>query len=144
MFTSKSGQDSDLELPKKPEEPKKAGFPDIEVKNDISTSVIGKGLTIVGNAFSEGEICIEGEFQGDIQCASLRVGERARVIGGLRAEDIIVSGRVEGEIHGERVTLEQSSQISGDIYHQSLAIAKGAVFHGKSYQAGEAKGDGSK
>lgn len=141
MFSSKSDQSTDLDLPTTTEEPKKSTFPEIEVKNDNSTSVIGKGLTIVGNAFSEGEICIEGEFQGDIQCSSLRVGDRAKVFGGLRAEDIIVSGKVEGEIHGERVTLDQNSHITGDIYHESLAIAKGAVFHGKSYQSESGKSD---
>lgn len=144
MFTSKSDKTIDFDISEVAEQPKKSVLAEIEVKHDNTTSVIGKGLTIVGNAYAEGEICIEGEFQGDIQCSSLKVGERAKVLGNLKAEDVIVSGQVEGTIFGDRVTLEGNSHITGDIHHESLAIAKGAVFHGKSYQAEadiEATGD---
>lgn len=106
----------------------------IQVGGGLAKSVIGKDLTIVGNAFSRGEIHVNGDFQGDIQCASLVVGERANIIGNLVADEIIVGGHVEGTIKGRHVTLESNSRIDGDIYHESLAIEQGAVFAGVSYQ----------
>jgi cytoskeletal protein CcmA (bactofilin family) len=37
-----------------------------------------------------------------------------------------------GSIRGVRVTLQSSSHVEGDIFHQSLAIEQGAFFEGKS------------
>jgi len=95
-------------------------------------SVIGEGLTLMGNAISKGEVQVDGEIQGDIQCAQLMVGESARITGGVVAEDVIVRGKVMGSIRGMRVTLQSSSHVEGDIYHHSLAIEQGAYFEGKS------------
>lgn len=106
----------------------------IELAETNSPSLIGKDLTIVGNAFSEGHIQISGDFQGDIQCAYLQIGERARITGNCVADEIVVSGHVKGTLRGRRVTLESKSRIEGDIYHRSLSIDEGAVFAGRSQQ----------
>ena len=95
-------------------------------------SVIGPDLTIMGNLMSKGEVQIDGEVQGDLHCAQVIVGERARVTGGVVADDVVVRGHVMGSIRGSRVTLQSSSHVEGDIYHQSLAIEQGAFFEGKS------------
>ena len=108
--------------------------PGIELAEANTPSLIGKDLTIVGNAFSDGHIQISGDFQGDIQCAHLRIGERARVTGNCVADEIVVSGHVKGTLRGRRITLEAKSRIDGDIYHRSLSIEEGAVFAGRSQQ----------
>ncbi len=118
--------------------------PKIEVADSLSRSVIGKDLTIVGNAFSHGEIHVNGDFQGDIQCASLVVGERAKIVGALVADEIIVGGHVEGTIKGRHVALQSNSRIEGDIYHESLAIEQGAVFAGRSHQTEKVKAEPEK
>ncbi len=100
----------------------------------LAKSVIGKDLTIVGNAFLGGEIHINGDFQGDVQCAFLIVGQRAKITGSLVADEIIVGGQVEGTIKGRHVTLQSKSRIDGDIYHELLTIEQGAVFAGVSHQ----------
>ena len=53
-------------------------------------SIIGEDLTIIGNVNSKGEIQVDGDIQGDIQCGSLLLGDKSQVIGGLMAEDIVV------------------------------------------------------
>ena len=95
-------------------------------------SIIGEDLSISGNVTSKGEIQVDGEIQGDINCGSLLLGDRSHVTGGVIAEDIVVRGRVVGSIRGLRVTLQAQSHVEGDIYHQSLAIEQGAYFEGKS------------
>jgi len=103
---------------------------------DKSTpSIIGSDLTIMGNLISKGEIQVDGEVQGDINCLQLVVGEKAKITGGVVAEDVVVRGHVMGSIRGMRVTLQTSSHVEGDIYHQSLAIEQGAYFEGKSRRA---------
>lgn len=112
---------------------------DIQLADSLAPSIIAKDFTIVGNAYSKGQVQISGEFLGDIECASIVVGERAEITGNLIAREIIVCGKVSGTIKGERVTLEAKSLIEGDIYHQSLTIQEGAVFAGKSYRLETAK-----
>ena len=95
-------------------------------------SVIGEDLTIIGNVTSKGDIQVEGQIQGDIQCGSILLGERSQVTGGVIAEDVVVRGRVTGSIRGMRVTLQAPSHVEGDVYHQTIAIEQGAYFEGKS------------
>lgn len=95
-------------------------------------SVIGPDLTIMGNLVSKGEVQIDGEVQGDIQGTYVVIGERARITGGILAEEIVVRGHVMGSVRGKRVMLQSSSHVEGDIFHQSLAIEQGAFFEGKS------------
>lgn len=100
----------------------------------VSRSVIDKDLIIVGNAFSKGELTVNGDFEGDIRCSILKVGQRAVVTGNLYADEIVISGDVDGQIHGKRVVLQGTSRITGDIHHDSLSIEQGAVFKGVSHQ----------
>ncbi len=98
----------------------------------LSPSIIGADLIITGNLQSKGEVQIDGTIQGDLHGTHVVVGERAKITGGIVADDVIVRGHVEGSIRGLRVTLQSSSRVEGDIYHQSLAIEQGAYFEGKS------------
>jgi cytoskeletal protein CcmA (bactofilin family) len=95
-------------------------------------SMLGEDLTITGNIVSKGEIQVDGEIQGDIQCSSLLLGDKSKVVGGVVAEDVVVRGRVVGSLRALRVTLQAQSHVEGDIFHQSLAIEQGAYFEGKS------------
>lgn len=95
-------------------------------------SIIGPDLLITGNLFSKGEVQVEGEVQGDIHSTHVVVGERARVTGGVIADEVVVRGHVAGSVRGKRVLLQTSSHVEGDIYHQTLAIEQGAFFEGKS------------
>lgn len=95
-------------------------------------SIIGEDLTVVGNVSSKGEIQVDGQIQGDVQCGSLLLGDKSQITGGVIAEDVVVRGHVIGSIRGLRVTLQSQSHVEGDIYHQSLAIEQGAYFEGKS------------
>ena len=95
-------------------------------------SIIGEDLTIVGNVSSKGEIQVDGEIKGDLNCGSLLLGDKSQIKGSVIAEDIVVRGKIIGSIRGLRVTLQAQSHVEGDIYHQSLAIEQGAYFEGKS------------
>ncbi len=95
-------------------------------------SVIAADLLISGNLVSKGEVQIEGEVQGDIHATHVVVGERARITGGILAEEVVVRGHVMGSIRGRRVMLQSTSHVEGDVYHQALSIEQGAFFEGKS------------
>ena len=97
-----------------------------------SPSIIGTDLTIIGNLVSKGEVQIEGEVQGDLHGTQIVVGERAKITGGIVAEEVVVRGHVRGSIRVRRVMLQASSHVEGDVHHTTLAIEQGAFFEGKS------------
>src|SRR4029079_588092 len=105
-------------------------------------SIIGEDLIITGNVTSKGEIQVDGEIQGDVNCGSLLLGDKSKIVGGVVAEDVVVRGRVIGSIRGLRVTLQAQSHVEGDIHHQSLAIEQGAYFEGKSRRSDDPLSEG--
>ncbi len=98
----------------------------------MAPSIIGEDLSVTGNIVSKGAVQVDGEIQGDVHCTSLVIGEKARVNGGLVAEEVEVCGNVTGSIRATRVTLKASSHVEGDIHHQTISIEQGAFFEGKS------------
>ncbi|MEM1307000.1 MAG: polymer-forming cytoskeletal protein [Pseudomonadota bacterium] len=112
----------------------RAGTPPRQTERQVA-SMIGPDLTIMGNLISKGEVHIEGEVQGDIHGTNVLIGEKARITGGVVAEDVVVRGQVMGSVRGKKVALQASSHVEGDIFHKSLAIEQGAFFEGKSRRA---------
>lgn len=114
----------------------------------MAPSVIGEDLSVEGNVVSKGEVQVDGQIKGDIHCASIVIGDKALIEGRVIAEDVIVRGRVVGTVRGHRVTLQSTSHVEGDIFHQSLAIEQGSYFEGKSRRSddplADAKSDAKK
>lgn len=100
-------------------------------------SVIGSDLSITGNLESTGEIQIEGEIQGDVHAGRIVVGHQANVAGALVADEVVVSGNVQGSIRGNNVIFQSASRIEGDVFHKTLAIEQGAYFEGKSRRSSD-------
>jgi cytoskeletal protein CcmA (bactofilin family) len=103
-------------------------------------TVIGQGLRIMGSVTAEGLIEVNGQIEGDLQCPSLIVSPKAKIVGAVTAEQVVVNGTVEGPIHGGDVVLKSQAQVIGDIHHRTLTIAKGALFEGRSIQEHRANG----
>ncbi len=101
----------------------------------MAPSIIGEDLTITGNIISKGEVQVEGDVQGDVFCATLIVGDRGRIHGGIVAEEVTVHGRISGSINALSVTLESNSHVEGDICHQALKLEHGGYFEGKSHRS---------
>jgi Polymer-forming cytoskeletal len=54
------------------------------------------------------------------------------VEGNIIAEELTIAGRVKGTIHANRVKLNSTAVVEGDIHHRSLAIEENAQFEGMS------------
>jgi cytoskeletal protein CcmA (bactofilin family) len=96
------------------------------------TSIINEGLSIVGNVKSPGELHIDGDVEGAVECGSLFLGEEAKVQGDVTAEDVTVKGGLTGSIRARRVVLCSTSTVEGEIFYHHLTIEQGAYFEGLS------------
>lgn len=103
-------------------------------------SIIGADLIVTGNLETTGEVQIEGDVQGDVYAARIVIGEQARVVGELVADEIVIGGLVQGSIRGNNVTFQGASRIEGDVLHRKLAIEQGAYFEGKSRRSEDPTG----
>src|SRR4029077_11970669 len=97
-------------------------------------TLIAKGLKIVDSVTAEALVEVNGQIDGELHCTSLVIARGAHVNGIVAAERVVVDEKVEGPIQGGDVVLKSQAHVVGDIHHQSLAIERGAYFHGRSIQ----------
>lgn len=99
-------------------------------KRNKAPTIVSEDLTITGNLDSEGEIQIDGTVEGDVHASHLCIGETGRVIGAVVADTVMVRGHIKGQIRSREVTLTCTSQVNGDIFHETLNIEPGAQIEG--------------
>lgn len=107
-----------------------------EVK-DVET-VIGSSVKVDGNFVGSGDIVVDGHVSGTLKTSkNLRVGEQAIIKADVEAANIIVAGEIRGHVScGGRIEIMTTGKIFGNVDTQTIAVAHGAVLHGKVNMAG--------
>ena len=102
-------------------------------------NVLGPTASFQGNLKSEGNVRIDGYFDGSIETAgNVIVGEAAKVIADIKASNVQVWGAVKGSITASgRLEILPSGRVWGEIKVTSLLIDEGGLFRGKSVMAGD-------
>lgn len=93
-------------------------------------SIISIDLNVHGNLSSNGEIQVDGNVEGDINCKALIVGTKGSVSGEVTAQTVRIHGAIKGQVKAKSVFLASTAEMSGDIEHESLAIEPGAFMEG--------------
>lgn len=100
-------------------------------------SLIGEGIVLKGSVdFSDG-MRIDGEVQGDLMAlrdapSLLVIGAKAKVIGKVNADHVIIVGEVIGPVMCTGLLeLQPTARIEGDISYQLLEMHPGAVVEGE-------------
>jgi len=94
---------------------------------------IGKSVVVKGELSGSEDLYLDGEVEGSIEVRdhSLIVGPHGRVRANVNARDVVVHGKVDGNIRAtERVELKKSAVLVGDISTQRIVIEDGAYFKG--------------
>ena len=95
---------------------------------------IGKTVVIRGEVKGGEDLTIDGKIEGTIQLADnrLTIGPNADVAADLTARDILVMGKVKGNVVATgRVELRAGCLLEGDVRAMRLAIEDNAVLRGK-------------
>jgi cytoskeletal protein CcmA (bactofilin family) len=96
----------------------------------LPPSILSAGLTVNGDLNSEGEVQIDCLVNGDVTAVRLAIGENAKVVGEVIAEQVLIRGEVIGRIRAKSVELDKTAKVRGDIWHELLSIAAGAKVEG--------------
>jgi len=102
-------------------------------------TIIGQGTLMEGTMISEASIRIEGEYRGDIECkANIIIGEYGVARSNISAKDIIVAGKVIGDVAAAgRLTITSSGSVQGSIKALGLHIQDGGIFSGTCHMEQE-------
>jgi cytoskeletal protein CcmA (bactofilin family) len=96
----------------------------------VPPSLISGDMRITGDLKCSGEVQIDGTVIGDIECGRLMIGENATVEGEITAKEVVIRGQINGLIKAQSVELAKTARVTGDVWHDSLAIEAGAFLDG--------------
>ena len=97
-------------------------------------AVIGPAASFNGHLKCDGSVRIDGLCEGSIETAgNVIIGEGAKVIAVITAENVSVSGAVKGSITARgRLEILSTGRVWADIAATSFLIDEGGFFRGKS------------
>jgi cytoskeletal protein CcmA (bactofilin family) len=107
---------------------------------EVFESIIGPTLRVEGNLIIQKGVRIDGIVDGNIlqqdgHDAVVAISEKASVTGDVRANSVILSGYLKGNIFANtRVELLKTARIDGNISYSSIGIEVGACINGNLHQ----------
>jgi len=112
-------------------------------KQVVVDALIGPQVTIRGDVIFSGGLYVDGRIEGNVIAedgaanAVLTLSEQGHIEGEVRASVVILSGRLEGDVHAsERIKLEATSRVSGNIHYQVVEMNAGAQLNGRLIHSG--------
>ncbi|HAL65120.1 MAG: hypothetical protein XD81_1270 [Bacteroidetes bacterium 38_7] len=102
------------------------------IENPI-VNIIGSMTSIEGDVSCGGDIRIEGQLRGKLDCkGKVVIAESGSVDGEIYCRNGDFAGKIKGSINtSELLTLKSTVVLQGDITCSKLAIEPGARFNGK-------------
>jgi cytoskeletal protein CcmA (bactofilin family) len=96
-------------------------------------TIITAATSIGGEIQGQGDLNLEGKFTGNIEIDGLLfVGKNGCFNGEATAGNMIIEGRIEGEIKANaKIEIRSSGHIQGNIVCQQIVIGEGAFLDGK-------------
>ncbi len=98
------------------------------------TAHIGPTLVIKGEVVSGEDLLISGRIDGTLRADGhvVTINPGSEVAATVTAGTIVVSGTVVGTLVAEeRITLQQGSDVSGELTTPKLVMVDGATLHGR-------------
>ena len=94
-------------------------------------TVIAEQCTLEGDLTIKNSVKVDGRIQGTLRAEGRAIiGETGVVKGDVHAVDLLVLGRLEGNVHAQRLHLQASAQIHGNIEAETLQVDPGARYQG--------------
>jgi cytoskeletal protein CcmA (bactofilin family) len=106
-----------------------------------SVTIISEGVKLEGKLNSKGNVRIDGIINGDIHAdGNITIGQHGEITGEVKAQVLIIGGKIVGTVvANEKIVLEASSNLKGDLITKILVVEEGAVFDGKSSMGSKEK-----
>ena len=94
-------------------------------------TLISQHCTIEGNLLTQNSVKVDGRIQGNLQAIGQAIiGEHGLVKGDVHSTDLLVFGRLEGNVRAKAVQLKPTARILGNIETETLQVEPGAFYQG--------------
>ena len=102
-------------------------------------TVVGRDMHLMGDLEGEANVDVRGSLEGATRLQGLLIVQvEGKHKGNISATDVIVEGRVEGDISvTNKVELRASCRVTGDIRASSVAMAEGCFYEGTINMGGD-------
>jgi cytoskeletal protein CcmA (bactofilin family) len=96
--------------------------------------VIGTKTTVKGEISGDEDVLVEGTVEGQIRIArDLRIGPGGVVRATVEAQSVVINGELVGDCGAvNRVEIQATGRLTGNIRAPKVVIAEGALFKGNS------------
>lgn len=100
------------------------------------SSLLETDIEIVGDISFQGELYLQGKVSGNVVAptesnAALYLQESSHVTGEIRAPQLVVAGKVSGDIFvSRRVVVKATAEIAGNIHYSEIQVEGGASIDG--------------
>lgn len=100
---------------------------------DVINTVIGEDCEFKGSINSQQSVRIEGTMEGDINAqGEVHIGVKSKVKANIHAKRVIISGEVIGNIEAiSGLEITKTGRVYGDIAGDRLLIEEGGIYKGK-------------
>ncbi|HPK32288.1 MAG TPA: polymer-forming cytoskeletal protein [Ottowia sp.] len=94
-------------------------------------TVIAQHCKLEGDLTCENSVKVDGAITGTLRCQGRAIiGETGLVKGDVHSADLLVIGRLEGNVFSENLHLQANANIIGDIETRTLQVDPGARYSG--------------
>lgn len=101
-------------------------------------TIIGPNAYIRGDIQSDGGVRIDGVLEGSIDITgNLIVGEGAKIVADIKANNVSISGAIKGDVNGNMVEILETGRVWGDLTINSLLLNEGAYLRGQTTMHGD-------
>ncbi|MFN2399598.1 MAG: polymer-forming cytoskeletal protein [Gemmatimonadaceae bacterium] len=102
------------------------------LQGEGSLSIIAPGMKVTGDVETDGVVKIEGRIEGNVRGGrQVLVGRQGSVQGDITTREAVIGGRVQGTISAsERIEVQSTSVIVGNIDTKSIAVMEGGKING--------------
>src|SRR3954454_575870 len=96
-------------------------------------SLLDSQLALTGDLDTSGSLRIDGKLEGSIRRADTVVlGVGASMSGDVNAREVVIGGTIIGNVSAsERVELQATAIVTGDIVTQTILVQEGGVVNGR-------------
>lgn len=94
-------------------------------------SVVGAGLTVLGDVDCPGYLQVFGTVEGDVRARTLIVEIDGHIEGQVFAQKLVVGGSISGPVTATDIRIEATAKVMGNIMHNMLTVEPGAFIEGR-------------
>jgi len=101
--------------------------------SESGSTIIGSSLSFKGEITGEEDLTVQGQVEGTIDSKKnhVTIGRTGRIKADVYGRSITIEGEVQGNLFGEeRIVLQQSGRVRGDMRAPAINLEESAKFKG--------------